>query len=66
MAKARQLDTELDMTAEKASIVSLQLEEREKKTLKAAEAEMRALNRRVQGLEEDLEKTEACGSQCKA
>jgi chromosome condensin MukBEF ATPase and DNA-binding subunit MukB len=57
VAKARQLETELDMTAEKASIVSLQLEEKEK-TLLAAEAEMNALNRRVQGLEEDLEKTE--------
>ena len=45
------------MTAEKASIVSLQLGEKEK-TLLAAEAEMNNLNRRVQGLEEDLEKTE--------
>merc|ERR1712030_43513 len=38
-------------------IVSLQLEEKEKSLL-AAEAEMNALNRRVQGIEEDLEKTE--------
>merc|ERR1712055_1063715 len=56
-AKARQLETELDLTTEKLGIVSLQLEEKEKSLL-AAEAEMNALNRRVQGLEEDLEKTE--------
>merc|ERR1711881_191758 len=56
-AKARQLETELDVTTEKLGIVSLQLEEKEKALL-AAEAEMNALNRRVQGLEEDLEKTE--------
>merc|ERR1712243_226323 len=55
--KARQLETELDLTTEKLGIVSLQLEEKEKSLL-AAEAEMNALNRRVQGLEEDLEKTE--------
>merc|ERR1711973_634018 len=54
--KARQLETELDLTTEKLGIVSLQLEEKEKSLL-AAEAEMNALNRRVQGLEEDLEKT---------
>merc|ERR1711881_767262 len=36
---------------------TLQLEEKEKALL-AAEAEVNALNRRVQGLEEDLEKTE--------
>merc|ERR1712076_168084 len=57
VAKANQLETELDVTAEKLVIVSLQLEEKEKSLL-AAEAEMNALNRRVQGLEEDLEKTE--------
>merc|ERR1711970_830816 len=57
VAKSRQLETELDLTAEKFSIVSLQLEEKEKSLL-AAEAEMNALNRRVQNLEEDLEKTE--------
>merc|ERR1712020_219175 len=56
-AKARQLETELDVTTEKLGIVSLQLEEKEKSLL-AAEAEMNALNRRVQGLEEVLEKTE--------
>merc|ERR1711970_178828 len=55
VAKSRQLETELDLTAEKLVIVSLQLEEKEKSLL-AAEAEMNALNRRVQGLEEDLEK----------
>merc|ERR1712215_384391 len=55
--KARQLETELDLTAEKFAIVSLQLEEKEK-ALSHAELEMNALNRRVQGLEEDLEKTE--------
>merc|ERR1711915_356558 len=56
-AKAGQLETELDLTTEKLGIVSLQLEEKEKSLL-AAEAEMNALNRRVQNLEEDLEKTE--------
>merc|ERR1711933_549602 len=56
-AKARQLETELDLTTERLGIVTLQLEEKEK-SLMAAEAEMNALNRRVSGLEEDLEKTE--------
>merc|ERR1712002_903575 len=55
--KARQLETELDLTTEKLGIVSLQLEEKEKE-LAATELEMNALNRRVSGLEEDLEKTE--------
>merc|ERR1712029_133846 len=57
MNKARQLETELDVTTEKLSLITLQLEEKEK-SLMAAEAEVNALNRRVQGLEEDLEKTE--------
>merc|ERR1712080_463747 len=57
MAKARQLETELDLTTEKFGFVSLQLEEKEK-SLAASELEMYALNRRVSGLEEDLEKTE--------
>ena len=57
VAKSRQLETELDLTSEKLTIVTLQLEEKEK-SLQAAEAEMNALNRRVSGLEEDLEKTE--------
>merc|ERR1712029_463596 len=52
-AKARQLETELDLTTERLGIVTLQLEEKEK-SLMAAEAEMNALNRRVSGLEEDL------------
>merc|ERR550539_1850880 len=56
-AKARQLETEVDLCTEKLAIVSLQLDEKEKSLL-AAEAEMNALNRRVSGLEEDLEKTE--------
>merc|ERR1712152_122663 len=56
-AKARQLETELDLCTERLGIVTLQLEEKEK-SLMAAEAEMNALNRRVSGLEEDLEKTE--------
>merc|ERR1712134_241760 len=55
--KTRQLETELDMTNERYTLVSMQLEEKEKALL-AAEAEMNALNRRVQALEEDLEKTE--------
>merc|ERR1739838_855143 len=53
VAKAGQVETELDLTSERFGIVSLQLEEKEKSLL-AAEAEMNALNRRVQGLEEDL------------
>merc|ERR1711962_1631010 len=57
MNKARQLETELDLTVERFGIVSLQLEEKEK-ALAAAELEMNALNRRVSSLEEDLEKTE--------
>merc|ERR1712128_119359 len=48
---------ELDVTNEKYTLVSLQLDEKEKSLL-AAEAEMNALNRRVSGLEDDLEKTE--------
>merc|ERR1719376_1883017 len=57
MTKARQLETELDMTTEKLGIATLQLEEKEKQ-LAASELEMNALDRRVSGLEEDLEKTE--------
>merc|ERR1711970_1707085 len=52
-----QLETELDLTAERLGIATLQLEEKEK-ALSHAELEMAALNRRVSGLEEDLEKTE--------
>merc|ERR1711990_78163 len=57
MTKARQLETELDLTTEKLGIATLQLEEKEKQ-LAASELEMNALNRRASGLEEDLEKTE--------
>merc|ERR1712032_1029542 len=56
LIKSRQLETELDMTAEKLGIATLQLEEKEKQ-LAATELEMNALTRRVSGLEEDLEKT---------
>merc|ERR1712105_81725 len=52
-AKSRQLETELDLTTEKLGIISLQLEEKEKSLL-AAEAEMNALNRRVQVLKRIL------------
>ena len=47
MNKARQLETELDVTTERLSLITLQLEEKEK-SLMAAEAEVNALNRRVQ------------------
>merc|ERR1711874_951344 len=57
VTKSRQLETELDLTTEKLGIATLQLEEKEKQ-LSATELEMAALNRRVSGLEEDLEKTE--------
>ena len=57
VTKARQLETELDLTVEKLGIATLQLEEKEK-ALSASELEMNALTRRVSGLEEDLEKTE--------
>merc|ERR1712037_511584 len=42
VTKSRQLETELDLTAEKFAIVSLQLEEKEK-ALSHAELEMAAL-----------------------
>merc|ERR1712210_237683 len=45
MTKARQLETELDLTTEKLGIATLQLEEKEKQ-LSATELEMAALNRR--------------------
>merc|ERR1711935_497055 len=57
LIKSRQLETELDVTAERLGIAQLQLEEKEKQ-LAATELEMNALTRRVSGLEEDLEKTE--------
>merc|ERR1712018_549232 len=43
MTKARQLETELDLTTEKLGIATLQLEEKEKQ-LAASELEMNALN----------------------
>merc|ERR1712179_333956 len=46
MTKARQLETELDLTNEKFGFVSIALDEKEK-TLAATELEMAALNRRV-------------------
>merc|ERR1712106_125474 len=49
MTKARQLETELDLTTEKLGIATLQLEEKEKQ-LSATELEMAALQRRVSGL----------------
>merc|ERR1711971_666680 len=55
--KARQLETEVDVTSERLSIVTMQLDEKEKSLL-AAEAEVNALNRRVQNLEGDLEMNE--------
>merc|ERR1712080_225508 len=55
MTKARQLETELDLTNERFGLVSIQLDEKEK-MLASAELEMNSLNRRVSGLEEDLEK----------
>ena len=44
MTKARQLETELDLTVEKLGIATLQLEEKEK-ALSAYELEMNALTR---------------------
>ena len=44
MTKARQLETELDLTVEKLGIATLQLEEKEK-ALSASELEMNALTR---------------------
>merc|ERR1711971_532577 len=56
VTKSRQLETELDMTGEKLGIATLLLEEKEKQ-LSATELEMASLNRRVSGLEGDLEMT---------
>ena len=44
--KARQLETELDVTSERLSLITLQLEEKEK-SLMAAEAEVSISSRRV-------------------
>ena len=46
VTKARQLETELDLTVEKLGIATLQLEEKEK-ALSASELEMNALTRYV-------------------
>ena len=46
VTKARQLETELDLTVEKLGIATLQLEEKEK-ALSASELEMNALTRHV-------------------
>merc|ERR1712062_63365 len=46
--KSRQLETELDITAERLSIATLQLEEKEKQ-LAATELEMNALTRQSEG-----------------
>ena len=51
--KSRQLETELDITAERLSIATLQLEEKEKQ-LAATELEMNALTRRVSGDDSNL------------
>merc|ERR1719384_2268989 len=56
-AKVRAEKAEVEVTSERLSIVTMQLDEKEKSLL-AAEAEVNALNRRVQQLEEDLEKNE--------
>merc|ERR1712203_449000 len=53
--KARQLETELDLTKENLGIATLKLDEKEKQ-LSATELEMNALNRRVSSLEEDLKR----------
>merc|ERR1712168_682943 len=49
-----------DVCEEASKVAKIRAEkaEEKEKSLLAAEAEMNALNRRVQGLEEDLEKTE--------
>jgi len=57
VTKSRQLETELDLTAERFAIASLQLEEKEKQ-LSATELEMNALTKRVSAMEGDLETTE--------
>merc|ERR1712222_39916 len=49
--KARQPETELDLTKENLGIATLKLDEKEKQ-LSATELEMNALNRRVSSLEE--------------
>merc|ERR1712111_68219 len=54
---AQQLEVELDKTKEELQLTTEKLKEKENNLL-SAELEVNALNRRVQGLEEDLEKCE--------
>merc|ERR1712242_224480 len=54
--KMQQLESDLDVTQEKLLNANQKLEEREKALLNA-EGEVAALNRRIQMLEEDLEKS---------
>merc|ERR1712089_69404 len=56
MAKARQLETELDLTTEKFGFVSLQLEEREK--AEAADTQYDEVAKKLVQCESDLEKAE--------
>ena len=53
----QQLESDLDQTQEKLMNANQRLEEKEK-ALQNAEGEVAALNRRIQMLEEDLEKSE--------
>merc|ERR1712242_119602 len=53
----QQLESDLDVTQEKLLNANQKLEEKEKALLNA-EGEVAALNRRIQMLEEDLEKSE--------
>ena len=53
----QQLEVDLDKTTEKLATTTLSLEEKEK-ALVAAELEVSSLNRRIQGLEDELEKSE--------
>ena len=55
MAKTRQLETELNLANGHHTILNMQLKEKEKSLL-AAEAQMNALNKRVQSLEKTEEK----------
>merc|ERR1712189_96384 len=55
--KLQQLEVELDKTTEELLTTTEKLKEKENALL-SAELEVNALNRRVQGLEEDLEKCE--------
>merc|ERR1711872_725170 len=55
--KSQQLEVELDKTTEELLTTTEKLKEKENSLL-SAELEVNALNRRVQGLEEDLETCE--------